>query len=104
MQDPRALANPKALESYRTWGQEGARRSGFSAIILGVTTLTPLLATAGLLFKPAGRGGHAWIVGVGAGFALYLAIALCLMVIAVLRLKAWKRAHPWAPPPARHWI
>ena len=103
MQDPRALANLKNLESYRAWGQEGVRRSGFSAIISGVMTLVPVLTGAILLFKPATRDAHTWVVLVGAALALYLAAALGLMLFAVLRLNAWKRAHPWAPPPRRGW-
>jgi hypothetical protein len=32
---------------------------------------------------------------------LYLLAAAGLMVSAVLRLSAWKRSHPWTPPPER---
>ena len=103
MQDPRALANLKNLESYRAWGQDGVRRSGFFAILSIVTMLTPVLTVATILFRPATRDAHAWVVLVGTAFALYLAAALRLMLFAVLRLNAWKRAHPWEPPPSRHW-
>ncbi len=103
MQDPRALANPKNLESYRAWGQEGVRRSGFSAIIFGVMALVPVLTGTIILFKPATRDAHTWVVLAGTALALCLAAALGLMLFAVLRLNAWKRAHPWAPPPRRAW-
>ena len=103
MQDPRALANLKNLDSYRAWGQEGVRRSGFAAIISIVMMLTPVLTLATTLFKPATRDVHAWAVLAGTAFALYIATALGLMLFAVLRLNAWKRAHPWAPPPSRSW-
>lgn len=105
MQDPRALANIKNLESYRAWGWESAIRSGFVPIISGVGMLTPLLTLGALLLRPTTRDLHAWLVSMGAAFALYLLIALGLMLCAVLRLNAWKRAHPWEPPPApsRKW-
>ena len=103
MQDPRALANLRNLESYRAWGQEGVRRSGFGAIIATVTLLTPLLTLAALLVRPTTREAHARLVPLGAAFALYLVIALGLMLFAVLRLNAWKRAHPWEPPPSHTW-
>jgi len=101
MQDPRALANPKSLESYRAWGQEGVRRSGFGAIISVVTVFVPAVTLAITVFKPATSDARAWVVLVGAAFAIYLAAALGLMLFAVLRLNAWKRAHPWTPPPSR---
>lgn len=103
MQDPRALANIKNLDTYRAWGQDGARRSGFVAILSIVTMLTPLLTLAALLFRPRTRDAHVWLVSIGAAFALYLVIALGLMLLAVLRLNAWKRAHPWEPPPSPSW-
>jgi hypothetical protein len=101
VQDPRALANPKNLESYRAWGQEGVRRSGFGAIISVVTLFAPALTLAIMVFKPATSDARTWVVLVGAGFAVYLAAALGLMLFAVLRLNAWKRTHPWSPPPSR---
>lgn len=103
MQDPRALANLRNLESYRAWCQEGVRRSGFAAIISILMMLTPLLTLAALVFRPAGRDAHAWLVPIGAAFGLYLVAALGLMLLAILRLNAWKRAHPWEPPPAPSW-
>jgi hypothetical protein len=103
MQDPRALANPKTLESYRAWEQEGVRRSGFSAILSGVMALTPVLTGVILLARPTTKVAHTWVLLVGTAFALYVATALSLMLFAVLRLNAWKRAHPWAPPSRRGW-
>ena len=104
MQDPRALASPKNLESYRAWSQDGVRRSGFTGIMLAVMSFTPMLTGAVLLLRPATRNAHAWVLLVGTAFGLYLAIALGLMLFAVLRFNAWKRANPWTPPPTRHWI
>lgn len=104
MQDPRALANVKNLESYRAWGQEGVQRSGFGAILSAAMALVPLFTGAILLIKPATKDRHVWVLMVGTASALYLALVLGLMLLAVLRLNAWKRAHPWEPPPARHWI
>jgi hypothetical protein len=103
MQDPRALANLKNLESYRAWGREGVSRSGFGAIIAIVTGITPLLTLAMILNRPAMRDAHGWLVATGVAFAVYLVIALGLMLFAVLRLNAWKRAHPWEPPPSLRW-
>jgi hypothetical protein len=55
----------------------------------------PLLAVvfviACTLFKPA-------LGELAVGFGLYLATAFGLMVLAVLRMNAWKRANPWTPP------
>jgi hypothetical protein len=101
MQDPRALANPKNLESYRAWGQEGLRRSGFGAITSVVTVFAPVLSLATIVFRPSTSDARAWVVLIGGAFALYLAAALGLMLFAVLKLNAWKRAHPWEPPPSR---
>lgn len=106
MQDPRALASIKNLDSYRAWGQEALRRSGFAAIISVVMALTPMLVLAIAWLRPTTRDAralHAWLMPVGAAFALYLLIALGLMLFAVLRLNAWKRAHPWQPPPSPIW-
>jgi hypothetical protein len=57
----------------------------------GVGLLALVFVIACTLFKPALRD-----VVIGSG--LYLATALGLMVFAVLRLNAWKRANPWTPP------
>jgi hypothetical protein len=101
MQDPRALANPRNLESYRAWSREGVWRSGFGAV-LGIVMLTPWLSLAAIVFRPAMRDHDAGLVLIGGGFALYLAAALELMLFAVLRLNAWRRAHPWEPPRRRN--
>jgi hypothetical protein len=100
--DPRALANPRNLESYRAWGREGVRRSGYLAIFF-VTMLTSMLPLAIALLKPATRDPHVRLVEVGMAAVLYFVALLGLMLVAVLRLNAWKRAHPWAPPPSRSW-
>jgi hypothetical protein len=92
MQDMRALKNPRNLSSWRAWQREAFWRSGFMAINSAVL---PLLAIAfvfaSILFKPTLRE-------LEFGFGLYLAAALGLLVLAVLRINAWKRANPWTPP------
>ena len=103
MQDPRALANWRNLQSYRAWEQEGYGRSGFLMIIMSVPViLAPLfIVTINLtstLFKHATTDARAWAVLTAAAFALYLAVAGGLMLLSVLRLNAWRRAHAWAPP------
>ena len=103
MQDPRALANPRNLESYRAWSQQGVWRSGFGAIIGLVMAVSPALSLAGIVFRPATRVDRAGLALIGAGFAVYLAAALGLMAVAALRLNAWKRAHPWEPPTSPSW-
>jgi hypothetical protein len=103
MQDPRALVNPKNLESYRAWGQEGVRRSGFGAILAISMGFTPLLTLAVIFFRPAAGDRREWLIMIGVGMALYLAAMLGLMLFAILRLNAWRRAHPWEPPPSLHW-
>lgn len=101
MQDPRALANSKNLNSYRAWALEGYRRSGFVQITMIVPLLVPLLALAPILFKHAARDARAWVVLTGAAFALYMVTVFGLSLFAVLRLNAWRRAHPWEPPSPR---
>ena len=101
MQDPRALANSNNLNSYRAWTREGYRRSGYVAIAVFVPLLAPLLALAPTLFAHATRDARAWAMLMGTAFALYLVAVLGLSLLAVLRLNAWKRAHPWTPPPPR---
>ncbi len=103
MQDPRALANTNNLNSYRAWDREGQRRSGFFAIILIVPLLAPFLTLALSSFEHTARDARAFVVLAGAALVLYLAVGLGLSLIAVLRLKAWKRAHPWTPPLPRSW-
>jgi hypothetical protein len=101
MRDPRALANFDNLNSYRAWEREGFRRSGFFMITMFVPLFVPLLTLAFTMFGHEARDARAFVVLAGAALALYLATGLGLSLIAVLRLNAWKRAHPWAPPPRR---
>lgn len=96
MQDPRALNNPTNLRSWRAWRQKAYLRSGFMMI---TTVASPLLTIgfvfACTLYRPALLSAGASVV---LALGLYLAIVLGLMVFAMLRLKAWERAHPWTPP------
>jgi hypothetical protein len=98
MRDPRALANSKNLESYRAWTREGYRRSGFIAIVVMIPLLLPFFTSVVALIEHAAKGGRATVAWVGGSLAVYLAICLGLAVFGALRLNAWKRAHPWAPP------
>jgi hypothetical protein len=102
MQDPRALANTANLKSYREWGQEGFRRSGFLPIVLMTTLLAPLFTVSLTPLAHLARGGHDWVVLIGGALAVYLAACLGLALVAVYRLKAWRRAHPWSPPTPRN--
>ena len=99
MQDPRALANTRNLESWRAWRREGFRRSGFGPISLIVPLLAPPFVLAPALFGHAARDARGWVILMAVALALYLAAGLGLSVFAALRLNAWKRAHPWSPPP-----
>ena len=101
MQDMRALANTKNLTSYRAWAREGQRRSGSAAILMIVSMLVPVFILAVTQNKPVTSDARDWVVLMGAVLALYLVISLGLSLLAVLRLNAWKRAHPWEPPPPR---
>jgi len=98
MQDPRALANTTNLKSYRAWERDGYRRSGFGAIFMIVPMLMVAFTFAASLLEQATRDARTVVVLVGAAFAIYLVVTGGLMVFGVLRLNAWKRAHPWAPP------
>jgi hypothetical protein len=100
MPDPRALANSRNLESYRAWKREGFQRSGLFAIALIYPLLVPFFTLAVTTFEPAARDGRSFVVLAGSALALYLAAGLGLTLWAALRLNAWKRAHPWSPPPA----
>ncbi|MHB8530765.1 MAG: hypothetical protein ACYC8V_14800 [Caulobacteraceae bacterium] len=93
MHDTRDLKNPRNSSSWRAWRREAFQRSGYFVILIpGVCPLLALVfVIACTLFKPALRDAEI-------GFGLYLATALGLMVLAVLRLNAWKRANPWTPP------
>ena len=103
MQDPRALANLGNLKSYRAWEQEGYRRSGFLMLVMSVPTmLAPVFIVATVLtttlFEHGASGARVRAVLAGTAFAGYLVIAIGLMLFSILRLNAWRRAHPWAPP------
>ena len=100
MQDPRALANSKNLNSYRSWERDGYRRSGFGAIFMCVSLLVVVFTVATTLFEHAAKDARALAVLAGAAFAVYLVATGGLMLFGVLRLNAWKRAHPWTPPPS----
>lgn len=95
MQDPRALKNPKNLSAWRAWRQEAYRRSGFLAITSGVPLLTVAFVFACTLYR---RALTATGTSILLTFGLYLAAVSALMAIAMLRLRAWERAHPWTPP------
>jgi hypothetical protein len=92
MQDARALKNTRNLSSWRAWQGEAFGRSGFIWLMAGVSPfLTTAFVVACALYKPAPRD-------VATLLGLYLVMALGLVVVASLRLNAWKRAHPWTPP------
>ena len=98
MQDPRALANTRNLNAYRAWKREGFERSGFMLIFMMVPLFVVFLPLAlALLPEPAGDA-RGWLLVAGSAFAVYVAIVAALALCAVLRLNAWKRAHPWSPP------
>jgi hypothetical protein len=98
MQDMRALSNSRNLKSWREWEGEAYRRSGFTAILLVVTTPTAPFVVACTLYGRALRHSEPAVL---TGFGLYLATSLGLMAFAMLRLNAWRRANPWTPPPPR---
>ncbi len=103
MQDPRALANLANLRSYRACEQDGLRRSGFLMTVLSVpAVLAPLfivsISVATTLFRHGATDARAWAALTATAFAIYLAIAGGLMLVSVLRLNAWRRAHAWTPP------
>jgi hypothetical protein len=94
MQDLRALKNPTNLSSWRAWQAQGYRRSGFLVIMAAVfPALVSTFIIACTLF-----GRTLSLNGLAVGFGLYLAAALGLMGLAMLRLTAWQRANPWTPP------
>ncbi len=99
MLDSRALANTRNLNSYRAWEREGFKRSGFGValvilpvLVIGFTLFTSFIA----LIRTETTVTRAWVII--AVFAVYLVVTLGLMLFAVLRLNAWKKAHPWEPP------
>lgn len=98
MQDPRALRNTKNLNSYRAWEREGFWRSGLNVVVLIVALSTPMFTFAASLIEHATKGDAGALVRLmGAAMALYVVTLGGLMLFGVLRLNAWKRAHPWAP-------
>jgi hypothetical protein len=63
------------------------------------TLLAPLfIVTANALVKHPTGDARAWVGLAAEAFVTYLAMACGLMLFSVLRLNAWQRAHPWAPP------
>jgi hypothetical protein len=101
MRDLRALANFTNLNSYRSWQREGFQRSGLAAFVI----IVPLSAIAFpmfiTLFGPPTMDARAFVALMGAALGLYLLVVGGLGLFAVLRLNAWKRAHPWSPPSPR---
>jgi len=63
--------------------------------------LVPVLTLATTLFEHTARDARTFVVLTGADLALYFEILAGLALFAVLRLNAWKRAHPWEPPSPR---
>ncbi|NEX93815.1 hypothetical protein [Caulobacter sp. 17J65-9] len=92
MRDARALKNTKNLESWRAWEQQAQERSGFYAIAGVVLPALMLVFVFACVFLKMAVSDAA------AGLGGYLAAAFVLMAVAVLRLRAWKRANPWSPP------
>jgi hypothetical protein len=103
--DPRALRNTKNLNSYRAWKREGLQRSGFNTLFLMVMASAPAFTIAASLIESAAKVDAGALVRLMvAAFALYLVAVGGLMLFGVLRLNAWKRAHPWEPPsPGPSW-
>ena len=100
MQDARALANTRNLNDYRAWEREGFSRSGLNAVLLIVALSALIFTFAAVRIEHAARGDPGALVRLmGAAVAVYGATVGGLMLLGVVRLNAWKRAHPWAPPP-----
>lgn len=99
MRDARALANTKNLNDYRAWEREGFSRSGLNAVLLIVALSGVIFTFAAVRIEHAARGDAGAVVRLmGAAVAVYAAAMGGLMLLGVVRLNAWKRAHPWAPP------
>lgn len=98
MQDWRALANLANLRSYREWEREGYRRSGFYAFVIVNTSLAPLLTLCLILGVHTIRFDRGLSALAAAAFILYVVASLGLGFLAAIRLRSWRRAHPWAPP------
>jgi hypothetical protein len=100
MRDLRALRNMRNLDSYRAWEREGIARSGLIAFVLIVAASTPVFASVASLIEGATKGdARALVRLMGGALALYGLTVGGLMLFGVMRLNAWKRAHPWEPPP-----
>jgi uncharacterized membrane protein len=104
MRDPRALRNLDNLNSYRAWEREGLRRSGFSAMFLVVALSVPFFTMATSQIEHWARDARSVAVLTGGVLLLYMLAVVGLMVFAVFRMIAWKRAHPWEPPPERAFL
>lgn len=101
MQDPRALANSRNLESYRAWVREGFWRSGLNKVVLILALSAPMFTFAALRIEHAAKGdAGAFVRLMGAALVLYAVALGGLMLFGVIRLDGWKRAHPWEPPPS----
>lgn len=102
MRDPRALANTRNLKSWRAWERQGMNRSGLNVAVVVVAVSALPFSFAASWIEHATRGDAGALVRLmAAALALYLAANGGLMLACVLRLNAWKRAHPWTPPAAR---
>jgi hypothetical protein len=98
MRDYRALANFRNLDSYRAWQKEGLQRSGFVAFALLVPLSVVMFSVFMPLIETATRDARSVVVLAGGALAIYLLVIGGLGLVLVLRLNAWKRAHPWSPP------
>lgn len=96
MLDERALKNSATLSSWRAWEAEACQRSGFNAVLGGVFALTLAFVIFPSLFSRALGDDLVPIALIG--LVLTLGTSFALMVLAVLRMNAWKRANPWTPP------
>ena len=94
MQDTRAFRNLRSLNARRAWEAQAYWRSGFTAMMGSMGLLVVAFSVALALLKPS-------LTGVEVLSGVYLLAVGGLMVVAVLRLSAWKRAHPWTPPAER---
>jgi len=74
-------------------------------ILLIVPLTVPFVATSAVPIAAALHrfGPRLFVPVVLTGFSLYLATILGLAAFGMLRLQAWRRAHPWTPPePTRY--
>jgi hypothetical protein len=100
MQDPRALANTRNLDSHRAWQRESLARSGLNMFVLIVALSAPMFAFAASLIEQAAKAdAGAFVRLMGAALILYIVALGGFMLFGVRRQRAWKRAHPWTPPP-----